>query len=240
MTDAQKPHYRLSGLFDGRSLCFDLPEGEHSVGSAPDNSIRLPMVGVSRQHAALDVSSAGLRVHDLGSKNGTFIDGARVQRAAAGDGARLAFGPVELSASSIEPGAALAIRFEPPSPEASSWADLPPSETILVETLAASVPSGAEPRTGEAGAMDLVDVLGATLADGTVGAALQMLVEHLGARGACVVEWSPAGEPLAVDSGGDPGEVPTLDQLRRRLGAEEPVGGWCAGAWRSERAPESV
>ncbi|MEO1087043.1 MAG: FHA domain-containing protein [Acidobacteriota bacterium] len=234
MSSPTKPHFRLAGIYDGRSLCFDLTAGEHSVGSAPGNSVRLPVAGVSRRHAVLDVSSKGLRVEDVGSKNGTFVDGARVLRAAAGGGARLAFGPVELAAESIEPGAALAIRFAPVAPGGSSWADASPSETVLVEVV--DLPdSGPDPSaTGHAPALELVDALGTTLADGSIVDALGQLVDGLGARGACLVEWSASGEPLAVTTGGEPGDVPTLERLRRRLGEAEPVGGWRVGAWRTD------
>ncbi|HEX4964207.1 MAG TPA: adenylate/guanylate cyclase domain-containing protein [Thermoanaerobaculia bacterium] len=50
---------------------------------------------VSRQHAELQLAGAGLRVRDLGSTNGTFLNGERVSDAVAMPGARLSFGKVD-------------------------------------------------------------------------------------------------------------------------------------------------
>jgi DNA-binding winged helix-turn-helix (wHTH) protein len=73
-----------------------LATGENIVGRDEAASIRLDDPMVSRRHARIVVSAAGAVIEDLGSKNGTFIDG---QPIAAGptplrDGIRLAFGTV--------------------------------------------------------------------------------------------------------------------------------------------------
>ena len=49
------------------------------VGSAPTNQLVLEDEKVSRQHLAIEVHPDGLRVRDLGSKNGTFFQGSRVE-----------------------------------------------------------------------------------------------------------------------------------------------------------------
>ncbi|HET9862425.1 MAG TPA: FHA domain-containing protein [Steroidobacteraceae bacterium] len=73
-----------------------LATGENIVGRDEAASIRLDDPMVSRRHARIVVSAAGAVIEDLGSKNGTFIDGRPI---AAGptplrDGIRLAFGTV--------------------------------------------------------------------------------------------------------------------------------------------------
>ncbi len=52
-----------------------------SVGRAPDNAIVLPDLTVSAHHAVLDRLDGAFVITDLGSANGTFVNGQRVQRA---------------------------------------------------------------------------------------------------------------------------------------------------------------
>ena len=61
--------------------------GPTVVGRAPECNLRLDANGLSRQHARLVLTGGGVQVEDLGSTNGTFINGKRVQRgiAVAGD-----------------------------------------------------------------------------------------------------------------------------------------------------------
>lgn len=55
---------------------------------------------VSRFHCRLTASGDGrLLVEDLGSTNGTFVNGVRISSAEAGDGDRIGIGRVELVAS---------------------------------------------------------------------------------------------------------------------------------------------
>lgn len=54
-----------------------LPAGSHEVSRSPDAQVRLDDEQVSRRHAQLSVaSSGGVTVLDVGSSNGTFVNGA--------------------------------------------------------------------------------------------------------------------------------------------------------------------
>lgn len=55
-----------------------LPRGVLTVGRAPACDLRLTDPDVSRQHAAITVTAAGVSVRDLGSTNGTQLDGSPV------------------------------------------------------------------------------------------------------------------------------------------------------------------
>ena len=67
--------------------------GTLTIGRAPDSTIRLPDAGVSRHHARVTVAAGGATVQDLGSRHGTYVDGARITRPALlTDGARLRIG----------------------------------------------------------------------------------------------------------------------------------------------------
>jgi predicted component of type VI protein secretion system len=63
-------------LLDGRELA--LPSGAHLLGRVPEASVRIDSASVSRHHARITVSDAGSSIEDLGSKNGTFLNGTRV------------------------------------------------------------------------------------------------------------------------------------------------------------------
>ncbi|MEI2731649.1 MAG: FtsK/SpoIIIE domain-containing protein [Dermatophilaceae bacterium] len=56
----------------------DLPPGEHRIGRATEASIRLTDADVSRVHAVLRVQGPEVTVRDLGSSNGTRVEGVPV------------------------------------------------------------------------------------------------------------------------------------------------------------------
>jgi DNA-binding CsgD family transcriptional regulator len=67
------------------------------VGRGDDADLQLNDLGVSRRHAVLRVDNGTLFVEDLGSRNGTFVQGQPIDRKMslqAGD--ELSFGPCEL------------------------------------------------------------------------------------------------------------------------------------------------
>ena len=66
------------------------------VGRGADTDVRLTDTGVSRQHAELVAQDGGVEVHDLGSTNGTWVNGKRVSTATLRDGDRVTVGTTEL------------------------------------------------------------------------------------------------------------------------------------------------
>jgi two-component system cell cycle response regulator len=72
---------------------FPLPsERELTIGRRDDADILLGDDGVSRRHATILVNGPQAVVKDLGSANGTFVDGARVEEALLVNGSRLHIG----------------------------------------------------------------------------------------------------------------------------------------------------
>ncbi len=57
----------------------ELPDGEFAVGRDADNAIVIREPSVSGKHCQLLVFGTEVIVRDSGSKNGTFVNGARVQ-----------------------------------------------------------------------------------------------------------------------------------------------------------------
>lgn len=69
--------------------------GEKTVlGRRQDCQLRIPTKDVSRQHCALLLDGDKLVAKDLGSSNGTFVNGKRIAEAELKAGDRLRLGPV--------------------------------------------------------------------------------------------------------------------------------------------------
>ncbi|HEY8121005.1 MAG TPA: GGDEF domain-containing protein [Myxococcota bacterium] len=57
---------------------IQLPSGETVLGRSPECGVVVPLDGVSRRHCAFTVASGAVAVRDLGSKNGTWVNGQRI------------------------------------------------------------------------------------------------------------------------------------------------------------------
>lgn len=76
----------------GRILGRSFPlTGPTVVGRAPDCQLRLEDASLSRKHAKLIPTNEGVVIEDLGSTNGSFHNGKRVQRAVAVPGDEIGF-----------------------------------------------------------------------------------------------------------------------------------------------------
>jgi predicted component of type VI protein secretion system len=83
----------VRGQPQGKRLAF--PPGEFLIGRGSECHIRPDHAWVSRQHCQLLVTEDGVSIRDLGSTNGTLVNGTRIlgeQRLKAGD--RLQVGPL--------------------------------------------------------------------------------------------------------------------------------------------------
>jgi Na+-translocating ferredoxin:NAD+ oxidoreductase RnfD subunit len=70
-----------------------MPAEETTVGRAPGNLLRLDAAGVSRQHAKFSRDRGSVILADLGSSNGTFVNGTRISGSVrVQDGDRINFG----------------------------------------------------------------------------------------------------------------------------------------------------
>lgn len=76
-----------------------LPGNIKTVGRAARADFVVDAQMVSRIHCRLTAGAAELEVIDLESTNGTFVNGARVERALLKDGDRLGVGRVDLLVS---------------------------------------------------------------------------------------------------------------------------------------------
>ena len=137
---------------DGSVQTLLLQEEPVSLGRAQDNDLCYAEdASLSRSHLLLERSGENWFVRDLGSKNGTFVNGARVKgnhRLSPGD--RIEAGQVVLRYGRLAPQASTPVVF---LPEAAG--ESPPSETIMTSLdlvlsreSTTREPSGGPPRGG--------------------------------------------------------------------------------------------
>jgi len=65
------------------------------IGRRGDCDLRVPSMTVSRRHCQINNDNGTLRIRDLGSRNGTVINGRRIQQAELKAGDELKIGPVK-------------------------------------------------------------------------------------------------------------------------------------------------
>ena len=70
----------LEIVWEGESHKFNLEDGQHTVGRSSENDVQVAMARVSKVHAELKIDGERIFVRDLGSSNGTFVNGKLVER----------------------------------------------------------------------------------------------------------------------------------------------------------------
>ena len=78
----------ISGQNSARS--FILKDGESTVGRAEDANIKISSSGISKKHATITVRGNNIEITDLGSKNGTFVNGVMIKRKELNQGDKIA------------------------------------------------------------------------------------------------------------------------------------------------------
>lgn len=109
---------------------LELKTGPNTIGRTDDNDVPLAHRSVSRAHARITVAGETATIEDLGSKNGTFVDGARVDRLALREPHQLRCGDVQM-------------RFIPDMamPRPTMVCEVPNSRTQLAQLLGRPDPS---------------------------------------------------------------------------------------------------
>lgn len=87
---------KLCLTFEKREIV--LMNGANIIGRAPDATIQIDSPGVSRYHARILVSDGDATLEDLGSKNGTHLNGKRITTPGRlSDGNRIRLGAIVLT-----------------------------------------------------------------------------------------------------------------------------------------------
>jgi DNA-binding NtrC family response regulator len=117
---AEIPRNSAKGLYllevggSDRHRCVPLVEGSAmTMGSDPSCDVVVPDRTVSRRHCELRVERGVLRIRDLGSRNGLFAGGARVDRAELCEGSCFTLGRVVVTVRARKGGDREVIHGEP-------------------------------------------------------------------------------------------------------------------------------
>lgn len=78
----------ISGQSSARS--FILKEGDNVIGRLEGVDIRIASNGVSKKHAVINIKGGSVHITDLGSKNGTFVNGVMVKKKEINSGDKIA------------------------------------------------------------------------------------------------------------------------------------------------------
>src|SRR5258708_35576130 len=78
---------------DGDRRSFSLTRDITVIGRREDCDLRIPLGDISRKHCRLVRDGDSLRLEDLGSSNGTYHNGKRVQEAILSPGDSVQVGP---------------------------------------------------------------------------------------------------------------------------------------------------
>jgi hypothetical protein len=101
----------LSGRYQGATLALD-PRRALVLGRGPGVDLKLTDDAVSRRHARFSIDGDAFVVEDLGSTNGTYLNGARVSRARLALGDRVLVGGSMLRVVAREAGVPVATAAE--------------------------------------------------------------------------------------------------------------------------------
>lgn len=107
------------------------------IGRSTDCNLRLASGQVSRQHCQLLVSDDRVAIVDLGSSNGTFLNGTQIkphEETPIPSGAELEIGPVKFTVDYDDPNAETSIRKQPPDENLLSPSNLTPPGGVAIQT----------------------------------------------------------------------------------------------------------
>jgi adenylate cyclase len=120
------------------------------VGRAVTSDVPIYDPTISRKHAEVALADTGVRVKDLGSSNGTFLNGARVTEAVAAENDVITFGKVAYRVKAVSapaPRPQVVPRFDTPKPGVPAGGtivrQLPVSVSGGVPAIVDATPSGA-------------------------------------------------------------------------------------------------
>jgi len=96
---------------------YNMTGGRITIGRLPENDIVIDNLGVSRKHAVITAVRPGYVIRDLGSRNGTFLNGSKVSDAPLASGDLVTIGKYE-------------IRFSIPEGEEAAESDM--DQTVII------------------------------------------------------------------------------------------------------------
>lgn len=113
--DAELPFAVLT-LDDDSKTSFPLLDDQTSIGRGEHNIVRIVHGSISSTHARVDRTPAGYQIEDLKSRNGTFVNGDRIETALLKNNDRIRLGTVYVTfsvAAELEPSATVMTKLPP-------------------------------------------------------------------------------------------------------------------------------
>jgi predicted component of type VI protein secretion system len=202
--------------FSGRTVASMPPAGRLVVGRAVECDVTLTDPTISRRHAELrNGGDAGaMFVRDLGSRNGTFRNGKRIDVAELHAGDSVTFGAVTLRVAQLSPAVEMAVPSGRPSGPPPGDADAAAWYAAAAAQQARSA-AYAEPPSDARGIASYEPAL-----DAPAGAALDGDAE----AAEPVVDAAPAAEPASEpDPARDPDPARESEPIAAEPVAAEPV-----------------
>jgi DNA-binding NtrC family response regulator len=101
-TSSRAGAYAIDVQDEGGAARVRVGAGELVLGTSPSADVVLHDESVSRRHCAVSVAEGGVVIRDLGSRNGTFVGGARVREAWARVGTVVTLGRSTMAVSAVD------------------------------------------------------------------------------------------------------------------------------------------
>lgn len=89
------PRLVIKSLQDGLRV-YDIAQDSIVIGRGDDADLLLPNISVSRHHARLIVGAESIEIEDMGSSNGTLVNGKAVERMTLASGDEISMGKFNL------------------------------------------------------------------------------------------------------------------------------------------------
>ncbi len=79
---------------NGTTKSFPLPSAVTVIGRRQDCDLCIPLMIISKKHCELNQDQGQLTIRDLGSRNGTFVNGMKIENSQLNAGDRINIGPL--------------------------------------------------------------------------------------------------------------------------------------------------
>jgi len=121
---------------DGSQKAFSLPSDSTIIGRRHDCDLCIPLMVVSKRHCELNLNNEAVKIRDLDSRNGTFLNDKRIKETMVKAGDYIRIGPLTfLLQIDGNPEKIMPPKQAKPKPEAK----VPPPK-VLAEELSGSFP----------------------------------------------------------------------------------------------------
>jgi pSer/pThr/pTyr-binding forkhead associated (FHA) protein len=146
-----------SGKSAGRSIA--IKRNKLLIGRAEECDVRPLSEEVSRRHCAVHVGPAEAWVEDLGSRNGTFVNGTKItEKMRIKDGDIIRVGALELKVSCVDPAAKAGTEDD-----VSRWLMADDKPTGMFDTTQPVGSAGAQPATDDSSPGSFISGIGSPL-----------------------------------------------------------------------------